>query len=350
MNIIYGEVTSESDTDDGACTTHYTDTVGFKYNVAGHACKDVMNVYQKDYDGTVVKLTGGGVDYAWSNVAFDGDYICEIDMVVDQSDYIITCDVQGVETAGDGTGTLYTDPIDELEHFITTWLNTNSIYINDTSFAAAKVITLARSWTFGGMIEGVITGKNIVNQMCNEMLASYFFNTNGEFCLDIFSLSDTKTGLTNYDDQDDVLRNSLRIEPEVDGLANKIKYWFKYNYPNYEYDGYDDIEDSASITSMGQTFPLDWEMNWVRDPTVAASIAGWRLKETKYPFSKPQFKTKLHMLLNDLNDRITLTHYAGLSLPGYSTETLKIKELNIDLDELNVEVVAQDEEQIYDNV
>jgi hypothetical protein len=98
----------------GFVPTYYVDTSAFVYTPSIAWMKAVDKVYA---DGT--EVTSG---FSITHPVQGGIQWTAIDFVSDQGDAVITCDVQGIEDEGDGTGTLITNPARQLEHLITNFI------------------------------------------------------------------------------------------------------------------------------------------------------------------------------------------------------------------------------------
>lgn len=108
--IVLGYQSSVGDTDEGMVPTYYVDTENYVYLVAFGYLKEVTNVY---VDGT--KTTSG---FTITHPVVNGKQFTCIDFSGDQSTSIITADVQGYENQGNGSGTLVTSPVRQIEHVL----------------------------------------------------------------------------------------------------------------------------------------------------------------------------------------------------------------------------------------
>lgn len=149
---------------------------GYRYTpTMGHA----LSVPRVRKNGTLLTL-GGGADYTLS-YPIRGKLFTSIDMVAATTvTDIITCDIDGLESVGDGTGVLISNPVDQLKHFLANfgfgdwrygpaWNDPEAYPIDLASFARATSFASAflppGSMRFGGGAQP---------QALNDMLQSWF--------------------------------------------------------------------------------------------------------------------------------------------------------------------------------
>lgn len=112
--IVYGSHSGLSLTNTGmvlAICWSYDLTEGYRYTPTLGFAKDVARVY---VNGVLVAL---GTDYGISYPIRGGKQLTSIDLNADPGpDAIITCDIDGIEDVGDGSGALVTNVVDEFMH------------------------------------------------------------------------------------------------------------------------------------------------------------------------------------------------------------------------------------------
>jgi hypothetical protein len=113
--LIYGKHSSVGGTNAGAVPTMLVDKQGFRYLVAAGWLKAVSAVYK---DGVDVAAS----NYSVTHPIVNGRLFTLIDFTADQGAGVITCDVEGLETVGDGSGTLISDPAAIARHAITNFI------------------------------------------------------------------------------------------------------------------------------------------------------------------------------------------------------------------------------------
>jgi len=122
----------------GLVPTIYVDTVQFRYLVCAGKAKSIDYVY---VDGV---QTGSG--WSTSYVTVHGRIYTLIDFTTDQGTAEITCDANGYEAVGDGSGAVITNPATQWAHRLSnfvlgdymtgSWLSTNAL-IDSTTLSAA---------------------------------------------------------------------------------------------------------------------------------------------------------------------------------------------------------------------
>lgn len=112
--VAMGRFDSTSMGDDGALPTLYLDTSGYRYGVSIGFGSALVDVYE---DGVI---TAAAYTYT-SVIDGEGTVWSVIDFSTDRGAAVITCDFDGLTTVGDGTGSVITNPLDQLAHVITQW-------------------------------------------------------------------------------------------------------------------------------------------------------------------------------------------------------------------------------------
>jgi hypothetical protein len=113
--IIYGRHSSVGGTNTGAVPTDLVDQVGFRYLVCAGWAKAIDMVYK---DGVDVPAA----NYAITHPIVNGRVYTLIDFTASQGTSSITCDLQGLEDVGDGSGALIVDPPTIAKHVLVNWI------------------------------------------------------------------------------------------------------------------------------------------------------------------------------------------------------------------------------------
>ena len=184
--ILYGRVSSANGANDGAIACPYVDTGGFRYLVCAGWAKAVDTVYK---DGTPV----AAADYAITHPVVNGRTYTLIDFTATQGDTaVITCDAQGYETVGDGSGTLIVDPPTILKHLLVNWiygdyktgawLADSTAPVDTTSFGTTFFST--RGYQSSVYISGTKKkGLEVVNDFLKSFEAKAYWTTTGKIAL-----------------------------------------------------------------------------------------------------------------------------------------------------------------------
>ena len=186
--ILYGTISSANVGNAGAITCAYVDQSGFRYLVCAGRAKAVSMVYK---DGAPVASSAYSVTYPLVN----GRRYTLIDFTSSQGTSTITCDAQGYESVGDGTGTLITDPPTVLKHVIVNWIYgdyKDGAWLAD---ATAPVDTTSFGTTFFSdrgvqaslYIDSRRRGQDVVNDVLKSFEARAYWLSNGKIA---FALED----------------------------------------------------------------------------------------------------------------------------------------------------------------
>ncbi len=111
---IYGRHSSLGLGDKGLIPTLNVDTVNDVRLISALYLKDVPRVFNK----TDAVLLTSGVDYTITHPVVNGKQFTCIQILVDQGDDEITCDVDGIENVGDGSGHLIENPGEAIVHYL----------------------------------------------------------------------------------------------------------------------------------------------------------------------------------------------------------------------------------------
>lgn len=115
--IIYGRHDATSVGGKGQVRAEYVDTAGFRFLLAAHRVKTVHRVY---LNGT---LKATPADYSVTTPIVSGRQTTLIDFVADPgTDPLVTVDVDGIETVGDGSGSIIDEPVTMLKHLLVNWV------------------------------------------------------------------------------------------------------------------------------------------------------------------------------------------------------------------------------------
>lgn len=190
--LLYGEM--DSGGAGGAVPTLLVDQVGFRYGIAAGHLKAVPRVLVDKIQVTsgfsiVYPVVGGRV---YTLVKFDSS----------QGDKQVTVDAQGYETVGDGSGTLITNPMDELIHLLVNWiigdykngpwLSSSTAPIDAARAAAAATFLGNRGHKGSRYIAGEKRGKGkqIVDEWLNSFKCRAFWSNLGKI---VFRFEDHAT-------------------------------------------------------------------------------------------------------------------------------------------------------------
>lgn len=148
QNIILGTLSSTF----GAVLCPVVDTSAKKLSVAQHACKSVDKVIKVvgDVRTTLTLTTHYTVNL--NDTDDSGNTYTSVTIAAGQYDVEAKyyADVKGLESAGNGTGTLYENPASAFEQFLLQFTNLTASDIDSTSFTAAEATCTNRGYDTTG--------------------------------------------------------------------------------------------------------------------------------------------------------------------------------------------------------
>lgn len=330
--------------------------------IAGHACKEVENLY---LGGVLVDAGRYGVDVhcpgktGWSTY-FAAPYrdiggrrytivylIGPAATGVVDGSAPLTADVKGIESVGDGSGTLLTSVYDQYQHWLVNFAMGDyqtggwgtaplfedgaTSYVDAASFAKAK--TDRPSYDGGGVI-----GANGDIRAKREWLKAW--NTSGDLRCGFSRLGQfyVTTGEATalraaFYERYDVIAGSLQIEPRLDAMRNIMPYSFRRDWSRNAWTtDQRRIYSSASIDAYGiESEDALRELWFVRSGTVADDLMRHFLHRKMHPPRRYAFETGLHGLLADLGGLITLNHTDGSALSASEDNPIMVERVETDV-------------------
>jgi len=270
-------------------------------------------------------------------------YIAYVDLDTDRSDYDISADVEGVETVGDGSGTLITNPITQMEHFLDSWLSLPASLKDSTGITASETIAAARSYSNGGQILNGKGAKKVLQEMALCSNSLIFHNSDGEISVEIFDIVDFITGgvdPTGYTDQNEIFEKTFKLKPQLNNLANRVTVNYMWDEHLNEYKKQVIYDATPAQTAANKIYDKVLNFPFVNADAMAADVGQRYLKAYKYPPMQATFKTSLIGLNDDLANLIELSHFAGLDVDGYAKKLFKIEQIKPDLNKMSVTINA----------
>jgi hypothetical protein len=369
---------------------------GTEYHVwiiAGHAVKSVMSWYIDKINQS--STTATGATGAWRIPGVDSEplyrdingrrYALILGRVgytdpdaVSKGEKKLTINVQGIESIGDGSGTLITKGLLQYLHFLQNWAfndyqsgswlnspaypadpepeNEDLVYVIDSnSFYAADIVSDKR--ISGGYIGAwaltEITKISDQIQMLNQGFdVDCGFNRKTQFS--VWMEDDNSELITNaklYTEQDHIIENSFDIEDLEAEMFNDRPYSYRYR----PLDGSFDVEiapgtniDSQSITDLEEIKTAETlQLYPIRLQPIAEDIAHRALIRTAYPPRQVTWKTSLSALDDELCNIILVNHSEGIGINGWENHALRLKSHETDPEECTIVLVLRDASYIF---
>jgi hypothetical protein len=283
--------------------------------------------------------------------------------------------VKGVESAGDGTGTLITDMFDQYLHFLRNfgfgdyqsgaWATTGPAWpdvtpaietINDAAFAAAKAAAEVR--IAGGYVGGGVIGGEGQHDTLRAVLRKWNLSTDAMSGIDhlgqyaVWLLPDTvasSAGSQEYDQIRDVLAGSFKVRDVIEALENRLPYTYGRDYSRATWrSGELFVKDDTSITNYGEEKTAELlELWFVRNGTVAGDVVQRRLTRNKIPPRMVEWEAGLYGMNNDLGDVVLMTHAEGIGPAGYVRQPLFVVRHEFDANKKTVRFEAMDVARLF---
>ncbi len=181
--IVLGVHDSNADTNAGMLPTYYIDKTGYRYLVSlGYT--NVRRVYG---DGSIISVS----DYAITHPTINGNDVTLVDFTDSSHDgEVITVDLDGYDTDGDGGGTIIENPVTQLEYLMEnfifgdwrsgSWL-TSQAPIADTELTTAETFATTEAYEGAIYVAGdQVQASEVVNNWLKSWEARAFWTRDGE--------------------------------------------------------------------------------------------------------------------------------------------------------------------------
>ncbi len=315
--IIYGNVNSVAFSGTGDVPCYLIDPgIGqsnFRYFVARHICKEVTNVYKY---GTL--LSAG----AWT--AFDDGTNQFIDITADPQDpdrpdeFEVTADVQGTTDDGTASGTLITNPVTQLDHYLKNYVGAAAGDIETATItqAAAAATSLGYTSAFA-IVASTITHETVINRFAESFEIRFFVNRGGKFATTLFFITDIVDPVVLQDitDENDIIRESFRLEGPKE-VASRLQHNYGYNWAKNFFSEQPDKIDTDEQTNLGGDFRSNANLWYVRSSAIAGNVATERLFQLRENQQVVSFEVPVRLFDLELNDFMQVTHFTGVAPDG----------------------------------
>jgi hypothetical protein len=386
--------------------------------VAGHACKQIEDLY---IENQALAIQGAGA----ANVAPGGDWIVPgyggaalyedinghrysciygkvgaanpgkaagVVPLLDPKTVAFTINVQGIETVGDGTGTLVTDLLLQYRHAMQNWVlgswqtgawlatpvYTDDVSVpqmDDASFTTCSTQAQARvpggyvgAFIIGALNIGAISVRDLVAafNVCADVNSG--FNRFSQFFISMVpdGIAALSSAITLTDVRD-IFTGSFAIDDIVDDWFNAIPYQHTRDYVNRDPSGWlfpstatdpdsGVVEDLVSQAGFGQRKKAQTTdllllrgQNNASDPSAlnqgtltAQDVIARRLIRVAEPPRQVSLTTGLKGLSIELGDVVLITHYGGIGALGWAERPCRVIRHETDPEGFSVNIVAVD--------
>lgn len=261
--VVYGIHDSTGTGFTGMIPTTYVDNSGFRYLVSYGRLKDITDVF---VDGVSESAANWDMVYEITN----GREWTLIDFTSDQGDAVITCDVQGVDQIGDGSGGVLQSPPQLISHALNNFIFqnwTNGDWLPVSARLASEYLFEAQAYfdnlgisTGAMVIDGEMTGIEMVNTWANMFNIYCFWTSDGRFAMvvDDYADEDVYTTAAHF-------RQELSPEPEFRSvefnsreLEDSVKGRYIYSHADNDYFAVLTVKDATKDYGVSSEIDIKW--------------------------------------------------------------------------------------------
>lgn len=287
------------------------------------------------------------------------------------SEPAITVTCKGVETAGDGTGTLITDLADQYEHWLRNfalrdrstigpwdwtgpmWNDTpNDVDLVDAaSFAAVKAVWASRgpgqspgAWVMGlsdnGNLE-VVSVRTVAARLNQSLDVFSGFTRKSQYAVKIINEAIDLSTTPRYTATLGINAGSFRITDDPSMMENKITTRYALIAPKSEWSTMI-TEDTNAQSVIGETKPYELSLWCVRRLDMASEITRRRLARKKFPYRIVRWASDMGALSVDLGDIVRISHPDGAGADGWTDRAVFIVRHEFDPQRFEIALEALD--------
>jgi hypothetical protein len=379
---------------------------GYRYVIAGHTLRRVLQVYVRQPVALPPTTAGGdsitvdaqilqheGTDYVQEVIEVNGNRYHTLRFFrAMQSDdctqqYEVTANVEGAETNADGSGVLITFGVAMVEHILLNWVfndyrSSTGIYapaggrwFDDVPYAPGLVdhasFTTAQQASFAfvsggykgaGMMIEQKTGHEVVSDLMRSFGLDFFFEPlaaggNGAWWAKLFNPDLVSRGTLKEIRPDPpseigyigTLSFSMHFDRAgqhtvVPYLAGPMFGMLASEGVNTDggYTASGEVRDPEAIQAYGTKVSEPLILPWTREPLTAYSVAFRFLRMARYPPIYATVRTPLSALILPLASEVLVTHPDGTGFTGWSQRVCRIYRMETDLDKLETTLLLRD--------
>lgn len=186
LPLLYGRISSANGANNGAVPCLCVDQVGFRFLVCAGWAKAVDTVY---VNGSPV----AAADYTITHPIINGRRFTLIDFASAPASNTVTCDAQGYEDVGDGSGALILNPAEMARHILH-----NHIYgdyrdgaystgapLDSAAFTALASFFTDRGYEASAYVASRRRGQEILNDFLNSFEVKTFWRADGTLAVKV---------------------------------------------------------------------------------------------------------------------------------------------------------------------
>lgn len=216
-------------------------------------------------------------------------------------------DIDGVDSAGDGTGTLLENPSDIIKDILENRMSVSPSDIDSASFAASKATMASDNYEFAFALLRRRQSKDVLAELAWQCRCR-LINEGGVYKLiyrdDAFGTADGTLSATQ------ILPGAMTFEYDTSGIVNELVGYYSEDYTliGNQLEAFKSITkiDSASQTAYS-ILKRDEQMWAIRDQATADGVLAFILSTLKDPIQTITFNTFLDFLQLERSDIISVT-------------------------------------------
>jgi hypothetical protein len=284
----------------------------------------------------------------------------------------ITLNIDGIETEGDGTGTLITSIHQQYKHLMKNWVLGNytsgpwlpaPLYpdsddmpqLDEASFNLVNSIALERldtGYIGAGVVglDGEVLGvRDLIAQWNQSADTDCGFNRHGQFFVTTIPNLGALSGVL-LTDVHDVHKDSFQIVDDLSSHFNNMPWSYEREYSgrataehsnNFRQTG--EMSDDESIVNYEARLRApEVVLEYVRDEATAMDIVQRRLLRMKDPPRHATFAMGLEGANLELGQVINLTHYGGVGPSGWVGQPIRINRHEFDPHTMTTVLTCED--------
>ena len=309
-----------------------TATTPAKYLLFRHPCQSVERVY---VDG-IVRASGWTAPIE----TIAGQRMQILQLTPDPgNDAVVTADVKGKV---DDNGNLIENPVEVLRDFVTSYCHTTVDEFDSEIYEASRALAIRSGYKTSMWIGG---NRRVcideVNTLCECFVMSFFVTRGGKFAPGIltyesfFNADGTARApdVQEFTDQEDVIKNSFRVESNFRYAASSAHYLYSPRWPSGKYEKALTQSSGVEIRNLGEDLSSRLNLPYIRDTETANRTTSVKLLIGREDQQIVSFDIPVVNSDQELNDEVLLTHYQGISAggQGYRKTPLRILELDLQL-------------------
>lgn len=189
----------------------------------------------------------------------------------------ITCDLDGLETVGDGSGTMITNPATQLEHFLTNfafgawptgnipttseqdWLSVASFPISEANFTETEGFLSDRNLEGSRILTTSDTPLDVINAFCQEYQLSPMWSSAWEIGVRPIPISSTSIYLDDAHVRPKDVLSKITMKPLINEIVNRVTVNYLYNEAAAEYTKQHRVADASRSPILSETKNNEWD-------------------------------------------------------------------------------------------